>query len=302
MPSRTKALAALAAGAAILPVPAAASAASAPTVVGGPVKVKAYSMSVVASKGSLSVVLNRTAGKASQNHIYTASQGVAVKVNTALTKGTVTAPLGAQGSLELKLRGTGALRRGTVPKGCTGTPGKSRAGVLTGTFKLKADGGRYFGTIKKGKLPAQIIKGGKLNCQSSNGGGGTPGGGAGSTILSSTATDGDQLTSLSVVRHGSDVTESVTRIDSRTATAPLSVIHTISTPAPASAFSVAGDLSSATVQGAGRFITGSLAFAADNAFGSTATGTSTGSLAAQFDPLGPIALTGGDSPTILTKS
>ena len=301
MPSRTKALAALAAGAAVLIVPAAASAASAPTVVGGPVKVKAYSMSVVASKGSLSVVLNRTAGKASQNHIYSASQGVAVKVNKALTKGTVTAPLGARGSLKLKLRGTGALRRGTVPKGCTGTPGKSRAGVLTGTFKLKADGGRYFGAIKKGKLPAQIIKGGKLDCQSSNGGG-TPGGGTGSTILSRTATDGDQLTSLSVVRHGSDVTESVTRIDARTATAPLSVIHTISAPAPASAFNVAGDLSSATVQGAGRFITGSLAFAADNAFGSTATGTSTGSLAAQFDPLGPIALTGGDSPTILTKS
>jgi hypothetical protein len=302
MPSRTKALAALAAGAAVLAVPAAASAAAAPTVVGGPVKVKAYSMSVVASKSGLSVVLDRSAGTATQNHIYSASQGVAVKVNKALTKGTVTAKLGTQGSVKLKLRGTGPLRRGTVPKGCTGTAGKSRAGVLTGTFKLKADGGRYFGTIKKGKLPAQVIKGGKLDCQSTPGGGGTPGGSTGSTLLSRSMTDGDQLTSFTVVRHGSDVTESATRIDSHTATAPLSVIHSISAPAPQSAFSVAGDMKSASVQGAGRFLTGSLAFTAENAFGSTATGTSTGSLAAQFDPLGPVSLTAGDQPTILTKN
>jgi hypothetical protein len=301
MRSRSHAFAALAAGAAVLAVPAMASAAPAPTVVGGPVNVKAYSMSIVASKTGLSVLLNRSAGKATQTHIYSASQGVAVKVNKALTKGTVTAKLGSQGSVKLKLRGTGALRRGTVPKGCTGTAGKARAGVLTGTFKLKADGGRYFGTIRKGKLPAQISKGGTLDCQGAGGGGGTPGGSAGSTLLSHSATDGDQLTSFSVVRQGSDVTESVTRIDSAAATAPLSVIHTISTPAPSSAFDVAGDLSAATVQGAGRFLTGSLAFTADNAFGSTATGTSTGSLAAKFDPLGPVSLTAGDQPTILTK-
>jgi hypothetical protein len=300
MPSRTHALAALAAGAAVLAVPAAASAA-APTVVGGPVKVKAYSMSVVASKSGLSVVLDRSAGKATQNHIYSASQGVTVKVNKALTKGTVTAKLGSQGAVKLKLRGTGALRRGTVPKGCTGSAGKSRAGVLTGTFRLKADGGRYFGTIKKGKLPAQVIKGGKLDCQGAGDGPGTPGGGAGSTLLSHTATDGDQLTTFTVMRSAGKVTESATRIDSRAATAPLSVIHTISAQAPDSAFDVAGDLKSASVQGAGRFLTGSLTFTAENAFGSSATGSSTGSLAAKFDPLGPVSLAGGDQPTILTK-
>ena len=302
MPSRTQAFAALAAGAAVLAVPAVASAAPAPTVAAGPVKVKAYSMSVVASKGSLSVLLSRRAGTSTQTHIYSAAQGVAVKVDKALTKGTVTAPLGAMGSVKLKLRGTGALRKGAVPKGCTGTPGKSRAGTLTGTFRLKADGGRYFGTIKKGKLPAQVIKGGKLNCQSSGGGTPAPGGNAGSTLLSRSITEGDQLTSFSAIRQGGKVTESVTHIDSRTATAPLSVIHSISAPAPSSAFSTAGDLSSANVQGAGRFITGSLAFTAENAFGTTATGTATGSLAAQFDPLGALSLTGGDSPTILTKS
>jgi hypothetical protein len=258
-------------------------------------------MSVVASSSGLSVVLNRSAGQATQNHIYSASQGVAVKVDKALTKGTVTAKLGSQGSVKLKLRGTGALRRGTVPKGCTGTPGKSRSGVLTGTFRLKADGGRYFGTIRKGRLPAQIIKGGKLDCQSAGGGNGAPGGNPGSTLLSHSQIDGDELTTFSVVRSAGKVTESATRIDSRAATAPLSVIHTISTPAPADAFDVSGDLQSASVQGAGRFLTGSLAFAADNAFGSTATGTSTGSLAARFDPLGSVSLTAGEQPTILTK-
>jgi hypothetical protein len=301
MPSRTHAFAALAAGAAVLAVPAVASAAPAPSVVAGPVKVKAYSMSVVASKGSLSVLLSRRAGTSNQTHIYSASQGVAVKVNKALTAGTVTAPLGAMGTVKLKLHGAGALRKGTVPKGCTGTPGKSRAGTLTGTFKLQADGGRYFGTIKKGKLPAQVIKGGKLNCQAPGGGTPTPGGSSGSTLLSHSITEGDQLTSFSAIRQGGKVSESVTRIDSRAATAPLSVIHTISAPAPSGAFTTAADLSSATVQGAGRFITGSLSFTADDAFGSTATGTAAGSLAAQFDPLGAVSLTGGDSPAILTK-
>jgi hypothetical protein len=218
MPNRSHALAALAAGAAVLAVPAAASAA-APSIIAGPVKVKAYSMTVFASKGGLSVSLFRRAGKSSQFHSYNAAQGVKVKVARNLGSGSVKAPLGKYGSVKLKLHASGALRRTQIPKGCTGKPGHSRIGTLTGTFKLKADSGRYFGTIKEKSLPAQVIRGGTLKCQGGNGGGNPGGGSPNSTILSrSVAGAGGDFTSFLVSRTNGKVLESVTRSESPSAT------------------------------------------------------------------------------------
>lgn len=299
MPTRSHALAALAAGAAVLAVPAVASAGT-PSVVAGPVKVKAYSMSLVASKNSMSVILTRRAGKSTQSHIYGATRGVKVKLARNLSSGSVKASLGKLGTVNLRLHGSGALRKSKPPKGCTGKAGRARQGKLSGTFKLKADNGRYFGTIRKGALPAIALNSGKLECEGTGGGTGNPGGSSGSTTLSRTMSDGDETTSLIVTRHKGKVSEFVTRIDSRAATAPLSVIHSITTTAPSDAFSVAADLKSASVKGAG-FITGSLSYAADSGFAQFSSGTASGSLAAKFDPLGTISLTQGDTPTTLTQ-
>ena len=79
MPTRRSHItAALAAGAAVLALPAVASAAG-PMVISSPIKVKAYKMSVVASDNSLSTSLLRSAGSSSQTHYYSASTGVKVK-------------------------------------------------------------------------------------------------------------------------------------------------------------------------------------------------------------------------------
>jgi hypothetical protein len=300
MPTRSHALAALAAGAAVLAVPAAASARTS-TVIAGPVKVKAYSMTLIASKNSMSAILTRRAGKSNQSHVYSASKGVKVKLARNLSSGSIKASLGKLGTVNLRLHGSGPVRKSKPPKGCTGQASRSRQGKLSGTFRLKADNGRYFGTIRQGSLPATALDAGKLTCQGTGDGGtGSPGGSSGSTTLSRTISDGDEFTSLVVTRHKGKVSEFVTRIDSRAATAPLVVTHSVSTTAPGGAFSVAGDLKSATVQGAG-FITGSLSYAAKDGFGAYSTGTATGSLAARFDPLGKISLTQGDAPATLVK-
>ena len=46
---------------------------------------------------------------------------------------------GHRGAIDMTFKGTSKLATNPVPKGCTGTPGKSRRGVLSGTFHLKAE-------------------------------------------------------------------------------------------------------------------------------------------------------------------
>jgi hypothetical protein len=53
------------------------------------------------------------------------------------------------------------------------------------------------------------------------------------------------------------------------------------------------------VIGAGKFITGKLAFTSDSGFGSGAVGTATGDLTARFDSIGSLPLTAGDEPTTI---
>jgi hypothetical protein len=81
------------------------------------------------------------------------------------------------------------------------------------------------------------------------------------------------------------------------ATAPLQVMHMIS--ATGGVFDNASDFSSASVTGAGQFITGKLAFTSDSGYGSGAVGTAAGDLTAKFDSVGAISLTAGDEPTTI---
>lgn len=283
---RTPALAALCA-AGLLALPAAASAAGS-TVVAGPLKVKDYTMTLTATDGStdsLGVMFNRTAGKATQLHSYSFSQGVTVKATgrSASIKGS----LGRYGKIDLKLRGAGAAKRGVVPKGCTGTAGKSRAGTFRGSFKLVADS-TYFKTVSARSLKGQILRGGSLKCDGAAGG---PEAKAPTTLNVTLQQPAGMLMFTALKAADGAVTQQAMRMDTAAATAPASIMHLISAPGGAAAFAPSADLSSATGTAVSPFFTGAFSFASDMAMGSSAMGKLGGDLVAAFDSIGaqPIA-------------
>jgi hypothetical protein len=145
-------------------------------------------------------------------------------------------------------------------------------------------------------LKAQAYKTGAFDCSGGDGGGaGGAGGQDAGTVLSSTVQGEGGMVSLAATRDAKGtVTQTVMRMDDAAATAPASIFHHISVPAPAAAFTTAGDLTSAAVRGSGPFLAGSATFASESAFGTTATGTLTGDLVANFDSIGrlPVAADG----------
>ncbi len=294
--------AALAVGGALL-IPAAASADA--IVSAGPVKVRDYQMTVSAVDGkadSLSVMFHRKDGKASQMHFYSFSTGVSVKVAGNLGSATVKGSLGRFGAVDLKLTGAGALKRFGVPSGCTGKGSKGRAGTLAGSFKLVADS-TYFKTISKKSLKGQVLNAGSITCDGT-GGGGTGGSGSAGSLTLSAFVDGGAAGMISASATKSargEVTQQVMRMDAAAATAPTSIMHWISAPAPASTFTAAADLGSATLVGASRFITGRATFASEGGSETTASGTLTGDLVARFDSIGPITIAAGETVATLSK-
>ena len=282
---RTPALAALCA-AGLLAAPAGASAAGS-TVIAGPLKVKDYTMTVTATDGatdSFGVMFNRTAGKSTQMHSYSFSQGVSVKArgSSASIKGS----LGRYGKVDLTLKGAGAAKKGVVPKGCTGTAGKSRAGTLRGSFKLVADT-TYFKTVSAKSLKAQIAKGGSLKCDGSHGGETK----APTTLsVSLQQPEGMLMFSAGKAADGS-VNQQAMRMDEAGATAPASIMHLINAPGGAAAFAPSADLASATGSAISPFFSGAFSFASEMAMGTSAMGKLSGDLVAAFDSIGkqPIA-------------
>jgi hypothetical protein len=292
MTLRTTALAALCA-AGLLTVPAAAGAA-APTVMAGPYKVKDYDMTVVGTHGSpsLSVMFTRTAGDALQSHMYSFSAGATVKVKGA--KASIKADLGAYGAISLNTKKLGKANNGVVPKGCTGMAGKSRRGTLSGSFKLAADT-TYFQTVSAKKLKAQVLKGGKLEC------GGTPGGTPTKRPAMLTAnldTPAGMLMFTATRDAGGAVTQQAMRMDDEAATAPASIMHIISAPGGAAAFSPAADLTAATGSAITPFFSGAFTFSGEN-LGTMGMGTLAGDLAAKFDSIGTQEIAAGSPDAML---
>jgi hypothetical protein len=290
MTLRTSALAALCA-AGLLTVPAAASAA-APTVVAGPLKVKDYDMTLLATHGSpnMSVVFTRTSGKASQMHSYAFASGAKVKVKGA--KASIKADLGAYGAVDLKVARLGRTRKGVVPKGCSGTAGKSRAGTLKGSFELVADS-TYFTTVAARKLKAQVLKGGKLECGSTE----TPAT-APTTLMANLDTPAGTLMFSASRDAVGAVTQQALRMDDEAATAPATIMHIISAPGAAAAFSPAADLTSATGTAVAPFFSGAFAFAGEP-MGTMSLGTLSGDLAARFDSIGTQEIAAGSPDAML---
>ncbi len=271
----------------------------------GPVKVRDYQMTVSAVDGkadSMSVMLRRADGKASQMHMFSFSTGVTVTVAKNLAGATIKGSLGRYGAVNLKLRGPGALKSLGVPAGCTGKPSKGRPGTLAGQFKLVADN-TYFKTIAPKSLKAQVLKSGAIDCGGGDGGNGGGGGATGGMSLSSFLSEsGGGMTSFSVSKDAKGaVSQSVTRMEPAEATAPARILRWISAPSAASTFTAAGDLSSASVTASSRFLTGTATFASENVFDTTAMGALSGSYAAKFDSIGTLAIAAGGPDATLRR-
>ena len=280
-------------GAAALLAPAAAAADT--TLTAGPLKVRDYQLTLVASdssRDSLTAMLTRRSGGSTQMHMYSFSSGVTVK--GAGSKPSINGRLGRFGSVKLTLSGLKG-GRGSVPAGCTGSPGRNQRGTFAGKLQLKLDT-TYFKTVKASRLPGARISGGSLRCD---------GGGSGEThglMLSAMPEtgDGSMLMFAATREAGGKVMQQVLRNDAPAATAPASVMHMINATAPASGFTAAADLASATVTGAAPFLGGTLSFTGE-ATGPVASGTVSGDLTAKFDSIGAQRLPAGTSATLMQR-
>lgn len=206
-----------AAAAAALALPAAAHADT--SVIGGPLKVRDYQMTVIgsdAAQDSLMVLFSRTSGGSSQQHMYSFDSGVTV------TPTSIKGSLGRFGAVNLKLSGA-KTAKGSVPAGCSGNAGTTKRGTLKGSFKLVADT-TYFKTVTASSLKGMAASGGSIRCEGS-GTSSVPGagGGAGPMLMLSSEDAAGMLT-FSATKDD----QTVMRMDDAAATAPASIMHIIS--------------------------------------------------------------------------
>jgi hypothetical protein len=264
---------------------------------------KGYAWTMIVTDGardSLTLMATRKAGQATQTHTYSFSSGVNFKVGAGLASATLTANLGQFGRVNAAFRAGAALRSSSPPRGCSGPKSEARAGTLGGKpglgFTIDST---FFKTISKPSVKASIFRqkgAGQLRCGTPTGGGtGQPAG-----QISLIAASQDRLTISVTKSKVGAVTQSVTSFET---VAGASVFHSISSPAAASTFTVADDLSTARVTGAGPFLSGALDFTASAAAGKVSPGTLAGNFTARFDSIGaksPAA--GGELFGTLTRS
>lgn len=286
----------LLAAAGMIALAAPATAAADTTLTAGPLKVRDYQMTLLATDGvkdSLTVLLARRSGGSTQTHMYLFTSGVTVKAGGKMPS--IDAKLGRYGAVKLTLGGLRAGSRGAVPGGCTGMPGKQARGTFAGALKVTLDT-TYFKTVRARTLPGARATGGSLRCD-----GGAPGQQPGVTLNATDQREDGSFLMLGANRDGAGkVTQQAIVNDAAAAIAPASsAMHMIVASAPASGFTAAGDLSSASVAGAGPFLSGALSFAGE-AFGGMAAGTLTGDLTARFDSIGAQVLP-ADATGMLTR-
>jgi hypothetical protein len=240
------------------------------SVVGGPLKVRDYEMTVIgsdAAQDSVTVLFSRTAGKSSQQHMYSFDSGVTVTPNS------IKGSLGRYGAIDLKLSGARAAKS-ALPAGCSGNPGTTKRGTLTGSFKLVADS-TYFRTVTAKSLAGMASTGGKVRCDGAGSGSqGTVPGGTGGPMLSLTKTGPDGMFTFSA----SAKAQSAMRMDDADATAPARLMHIISASG--------SGLKGSSVPGISPFLGGA------GTFGGGVSGTLSGDLTAKFDSIGPVRVEG----------
>jgi hypothetical protein len=251
-------------------LPAAASAATPPSLISSASPAGRYRVSVSAfSSKYIAVTFVRGSGKNFQEHAVMGAGTYSAKAN--LSSARLRARYGSHGKVSMRFRATGPvrLRRNTV-RGCTGKPSRSRRGVLSGTVKVKIKG-----RIKavKHSLPATLYKSGTIRCR--------PGAlGPSMTATAPTTTGGGLVATWSRVRKAVFVTASSTEFSPGRS---WTVSHLISSTAKSGALKVSG--TSATGRAAGPWLGGALTFRAAGP-GSTPRflfGTITGTFVARFD-------------------
>ena len=175
--------------------------------------------------------------------------------------------------MNLKLSGARAAK-GSVPAGCTGNPGTTRRGTLTGSFKLVADSG-YFRTVSARSLRGTASVGGSIRCDGATSGVPSAGtGAAGGPMLMLTKSDGGAMFTFSATAKA----QSAMVMDDAATTAPAQIMHMISADGPG--------LKGTSVPGISPFIGGTGAFSGD------VSGTLGGDLTAKFDSIGPVRVEG----------
>lgn len=264
----------------------------APLLVGGPLKVKGYTLTLqvakVTARGgkpvSLVVFLEKEIGQARQLHVYTFGLPASAYKTTGGTLQLDTKDaLGKYGTIVLTFAGASSNQ---LPAGCEGSSVSTLKGTLSGRpgkpgLKLKLDD-TFFGTVERRSLPAFALSANGVTC------GTTDTDPAKGLVLSGTALVDDEILSFSATK-GEDgkVLQDFGVVEPSARTAPAAINHSAHVLTDGSTVVAADDLSSATVTAAGPFVSGTVSYAAVTpiADGGT-TGLLTGQVTATFDSIG----------------
>jgi hypothetical protein len=269
----------------------------------GPIPVRGYEMTIVASPkdsggpAAVYIALDRDAGKRfrlavggrqfRQEHSFLADErGVHVQIAANFQSATVRADLGRYGRVDLAV--TAPLANDPDP--CLPTSGQ---GIATGDFVLRP-GGRYFGTIRRRRIPA-IIDGGAA-CARDRVRATASASHIELTTRMSSKNRAGRIFGLARSRHGMFIF--LIRAGFR-----VFVQDTIEelSPPPLT-LSVAPNLSGAKLFPFGPFVSGVGVYAASSpAKYGRSTGTLSGSLTALFDTPGPLALSRRPVPAELGR-
>jgi hypothetical protein len=261
-------------------------------VVMGPVKVRAYQMTIVALAGdkhdaaAINVELDRNIGRPDrfilgeqqyhQEHSFLLDHGVHVRIARNLESASIQAKLGSYGRIDLEVRAS-------LPDDPARCQPLDAQGSAVGSFSVHP-GGRYFATIRRTRFPALIESDSFCATTLRH---------AGSDldvpILGARRSSNPRLGPfITFARTKTDLFVSMIR---RLGRVFVTDLIDEGLP-PASSLSVAPDLSSATLHVFGPFVTGVATYTASSpAAQGLSRGTLTGNLVAQFDSPGPLALT-----------
>jgi hypothetical protein len=202
--------------------------------------------------------LNHTQGSATQANQYTFSKSVKFTGSSSFSSGHFQATFAkGRGSINMTFHPKGSVFTVHPPKGCKGSPAKARRGTLSGSFTLKAD---KLGTVKVSSIPATLSNA-NFNCNPTA---------QGVYIFQPpTAKTGINASLISGKAHLSIFTS--------TRGSGFDFLHTYSITGPASDYTFASNLSSATLTGSNG-IKGNATFTGTNKVSNNKyTGTMSGS-------------------------
>lgn len=180
------------------------------------------------------------------------------------------------GSITMTFRATEPARRVPVPKGCTGTAGSSRKGILKGSFVLRAD---KLGTLRIKSVAAKLEKPSHVT-------GCTTPSSSGHGLFADNATATIYLFVFKPTSSSAPVTEKLIASKGNPSSS-FYVTHQLAVSAPRSDYRPGAHLTRGRVIGAGG-ISGSATYAGTPPFHGLSTGTLKGDLHATLATIGSV--------------